>query len=292
MMSNSKNAFLKNMIGFSMVTWISFALGFLSSPIATRLFEPAELGKVNMFFSYTALMGSVCYLGLDQVFVRFFREPPAGRSKTTLFSFCLGIAVLASLLLTAGLCFFWQRLSIGVGGKPSVGIFVCLCLVWCQQEFEIVIFCAFTAVFKHSAHCGIAVNIGVFAFNFVILSTLERKIFVCLHQLSIHFTNACTFSAVNNISFRCSCVTFFNKYIFYCILYLLNCRSLACIQFFCSFTGTKCYLHCFIIIMPANRLSCFKNSICYFLSIKWYQSSISFSNFSNHSFNGSTKFFS
>lgn len=69
-MSNQKHSFLKNMIGFSMVTWISFALGFLSSPIATRLFEPEELGKVNMFFSYTALMGSFCYLGLDQVFVR------------------------------------------------------------------------------------------------------------------------------------------------------------------------------------------------------------------------------
>ena len=132
-MSNQKNAFLKNMIGFSMVTWISFALGFLSSPIATRLFEPAELGKVNMFFSYTALMGSVCYLGLDQVFVRFFREPPAGRSKTTLLSFCLGIAVLASLLLTAGLCFFWKRLSIGVSGEPSVGIFICLCIFSLSQ---------------------------------------------------------------------------------------------------------------------------------------------------------------
>ncbi|MBP3650386.1 MAG: lipopolysaccharide biosynthesis protein [Clostridia bacterium] len=132
-MSSQKNAFLKNMIGFSMVTWISFVLGFLSSPIATRLFEPSELGKVNMFFSYTALMGSVCYLGLDQVFVRFFREPPAGRSKTTLFTFCMGLAVLASLLLTAGLCFFWKRLSIGVSGEPSVGIFVCLCIFSLSQ---------------------------------------------------------------------------------------------------------------------------------------------------------------
>ncbi|MBP3650376.1 MAG: lipopolysaccharide biosynthesis protein [Clostridia bacterium] len=132
-MTNHKNAFLKNMIGFSMVTWISFALGFLSSPIATRLFEPAELGKVNMFFSYTALMGSVCYLGLDQVFVRFFREPPAGRSKTTLFSFCVGIAMAASLLLTAVLFFFWKKLSMDVAGQPSMGIFLCLCIFSASQ---------------------------------------------------------------------------------------------------------------------------------------------------------------
>ena len=62
-----KHEFLKNLIGFSMVTWISFARGFLSSPIATRLFEPGQLGKVNMFFSYTGLMSTVCYLGMDQV---------------------------------------------------------------------------------------------------------------------------------------------------------------------------------------------------------------------------------
>ena len=132
-MSNKKQSFLKNMIGFSMVTWISFALGFLSSPIATRLFEPEELGKVNMFFSYSALMGSFCYLGLDQVFVRFFREPPAGRSKTTLFTYCVGIALAASLLLTAGLCFFWKKLSVDVAGQPSVGIFICLCIFSLSQ---------------------------------------------------------------------------------------------------------------------------------------------------------------
>ncbi len=141
-MSNQKNAFIKNMIGFSMVTWISFVLGFLSSPIATRVFEPAELGKVNMFFSYTSLMGSVCYLGLDQVFVRFFREPPAGRSKTTLFTFCIGTAVAASLLLTGVLCFFWKRLSIGVTGGPSAGIFICLCIFsLCQILFRFLSLC-------------------------------------------------------------------------------------------------------------------------------------------------------
>ena len=132
-MAKGKHEFLKNMIGFSMVTWISFVLGFLSSPIATRLFEPAELGKVNMFFSYTGFMGAVCYLGLDQVFVRFFREPPAGRDRKTLFTFCMGAAVCASLLLTGALCFFWRRLSIGVTGTPSAGIFLCLCIFSLSQ---------------------------------------------------------------------------------------------------------------------------------------------------------------
>lgn len=128
MAADQKQSFLKNIISFSVVTWISFALGFLSSPIATRLFEPAELGKVTMFLTYTNLMASICYLGLDQLMVRFFRQPPEGVSRKALFTFCLGIAALASLLMTAVLCLLWQRLSIGVTGEPSLGIFLCLCL--------------------------------------------------------------------------------------------------------------------------------------------------------------------
>ena len=68
--------FLKNMVGFSMVTWISFALGFIATPISTRLFAPAELARVSMFGTYTSLFCSVCYLGLDQAFVRFFPRNP------------------------------------------------------------------------------------------------------------------------------------------------------------------------------------------------------------------------
>ncbi len=128
MANDQKQSFLKNIISFSVVTWISFALGFLSSPIATRLFEPAELGKVTMFLTYTSLMSSICYLGLDQLLVRFFRQPPEGVSRKALFTFCLGIAALASVLMTAVLTLMWQRLSIGVTGQPSLGIFLCLCI--------------------------------------------------------------------------------------------------------------------------------------------------------------------
>ena len=42
-MEQSKLKFLKNMVGFSMVTWISFVLGFIASPIATRLFPTEAL---------------------------------------------------------------------------------------------------------------------------------------------------------------------------------------------------------------------------------------------------------
>ena len=102
-MDQSKKKFLKNMVGFSMMTWISFLLGFISSPIATRLFVPEELAKFNMFSTYGSLIASVCYLGLDQAYVRFFREPPGKSTRKSLYTFCtlvpLAFSLVAALVL-------------------------------------------------------------------------------------------------------------------------------------------------------------------------------------------------
>ena len=100
-MQPSNRKFLKNFVGFSMVSWISFLLGFVATPLSTRLFAPDELAKVNLFGTYTSLICSVCYLGLDQAFVRFYKERPPGVSQRGLLTFCLGVALGACALLAA-----------------------------------------------------------------------------------------------------------------------------------------------------------------------------------------------
>lgn len=127
-MEQAKKSFLKNMAGFSMVTWISFVIGSISAPIGTRLFSPDEWGKINLFNTYAALFSSFCYLGLDQAFVRFFREPPARSSRAGMFTFCvassLGFSLVSSLLLMIG----WQGISGQVIGHADFSVFLCLCL--------------------------------------------------------------------------------------------------------------------------------------------------------------------
>ena len=127
-MDQSKKKFLKNMVGFSMMTWISFLLGFLSSPIATRLFVPEELAKFNMFSIYGSLIASVCYLGLDQAYVRFFREPPGKSTRKSLYNFCTLVPLAFSLVAALVLSFFWRSLSVQVMGTESRSVFVQLCL--------------------------------------------------------------------------------------------------------------------------------------------------------------------
>ncbi|MEG0638717.1 MAG: lipopolysaccharide biosynthesis protein [Clostridia bacterium] len=130
------------MVGFSITTWITFIIGFIASPIATRLFIPSELVKVSMFSTIGAIMSSICYLGLDQAFVRFYREPPQDGSQKGLLTFCAVIPLGFSLLSSAVLFFFWQQISLQIVDKPDMGVFLCLCLYsFCLVVFRFLSLC-------------------------------------------------------------------------------------------------------------------------------------------------------
>lgn len=89
-MSELGKSFIKKFVGFSLVTWVSFAISFLTAPISTRLFVPEVLGKINIFDTYTNLFGLFVLIGLDQAFARFYLERPNNRSVGYLFTFCFG----------------------------------------------------------------------------------------------------------------------------------------------------------------------------------------------------------
>lgn len=90
-MAETGKSFIKKFVGFSLVTWVSFVISFLTAPISTRLFEPEVLGKINIFNTYSNLFGILVLLGLDQAFARFYLERPNNRSKGYLFTFCFSI---------------------------------------------------------------------------------------------------------------------------------------------------------------------------------------------------------
>lgn len=90
-MAETGKSFIKKFVGFSLVTWVSFVLSFLTAPISTRLFVPEVLGKINMFNTYSNLFGILILIGLDQAFVRFYYERPNNRTIGFLFTFCFGI---------------------------------------------------------------------------------------------------------------------------------------------------------------------------------------------------------
>ncbi len=136
-MEKTKKHFLKNMVGFSLTTWIAFAIGLIASPIATRLFSQAEMGKLNMFSTYAALLASVCFLGLDQAYVRFFREPPGGSTRPGMLTFCTATSLAFSVFSSLILLFFWRGISEQVMEAPDLSVFICLCVYgFCQVQFR------------------------------------------------------------------------------------------------------------------------------------------------------------
>lgn len=90
-MADTSKSFIKKFVGFSLVTWVSFLLHFITAPISTRLFAPDVLGKINIFHTYSNLLGILVLIGLDQAFARFYLERPNNRSLGYLFTFCFTV---------------------------------------------------------------------------------------------------------------------------------------------------------------------------------------------------------
>lgn len=102
-MAETGRSFIKKFVGFSVVTWVSFALSLISSPIATRIYEPEVLGKINIYNTYLNLFSLIILLGMDQAYARFFYERPNNRSLQYLFTFCISFSytILALLFILA-----------------------------------------------------------------------------------------------------------------------------------------------------------------------------------------------
>lgn len=121
-MENKRSLFIKSLIKYSIVTWISFLISFVATPISTRLFSPDKLGQINLFTTYATLASTFVYLGLDQTYVRFYNEPPEGQTNKTLLTFCIEVSSVVSLMIGVILVFFWRPVSNEILGRPSIWI--------------------------------------------------------------------------------------------------------------------------------------------------------------------------
>lgn len=136
-MSEPGRSFLKKFVGFSLVTWISFIMSFMSAPISTRLFIPDVLGKINIFNTYTNLFGIFILLGLDQAYARFYHEIPNGKSLRYLFTFCFTIcyALIAGFII---LCLPFRTLlsDLLFNEKDNLLLYLFFISVWCTATLR------------------------------------------------------------------------------------------------------------------------------------------------------------
>ncbi len=122
-MSNGKNeavGFLKKFMGFSVATWVGAVLSFVVTPIATRVFDTAELGKINLFQTYITLLMYVGLLGLQQGYIRFCKEPPTGFQDKSLYKFCTALSLIFTLAMDVIVIALWKPISKDISGYENL----------------------------------------------------------------------------------------------------------------------------------------------------------------------------
>lgn len=93
------NNFLKHFIDIGFGTVISVLLGFFTTPLITRIIDPVEFGKFNLFNTYAGLILSFVYFGLDQALIRFFYSKNSEKERISILKLCIVIPCVTGLLI-------------------------------------------------------------------------------------------------------------------------------------------------------------------------------------------------
>lgn len=120
-----KNKLLKKFISFSIGGYINIIIGLLTVPITTRILSPEQYGINSLIITLVNVVGIICYLGLDQGFVRFFYEEKEGnRGKLLLKS--IFIPILLSFIFIFFSYFFREKINFFILGKKSKELIIVL----------------------------------------------------------------------------------------------------------------------------------------------------------------------
>lgn len=119
------NGLLKKFIEFALGSGITLILGFISSPIITRLIMPDNYGKFSMFNTVTNLILVVVMVGLDQAYVRFFYEEEKS-SRKKLLRESIKIPMIINIVFSLALIIFYKPFSKFIVGQYSFTIIIML----------------------------------------------------------------------------------------------------------------------------------------------------------------------
>lgn len=97
---NKSNNFLKHFVIIGTGTALNMLLGLLTTPLITRVVDPAEYGQYSIFTMYSSMAVMVLCLGLDQALVRFYYESDKTEYKRALLFRCVKLPVIVSVCLS------------------------------------------------------------------------------------------------------------------------------------------------------------------------------------------------
>lgn len=117
------NSLIKKFIEFAIGNGIVLVLGLLSTPIVSRLIEPYEKGRADMFTTYTSLAVLVITLGIDQAYIRYFNEEKS-ENRGKLLRRAVKIPILFNVIVSVILLVFYKSFSNYIVDETSLVIVI------------------------------------------------------------------------------------------------------------------------------------------------------------------------
>lgn len=119
------NNLFKKFMEFGIGSIITLILGFITSPIITRIISPEQNGKFSMFNTIINLLMVIIILGLDQAYVRYYYEEDE-ESRNQLLKYCIKIPLMINTILGVIAIIFYKYISIYIVEEVSLSVVVLL----------------------------------------------------------------------------------------------------------------------------------------------------------------------
>ncbi|MEG2336548.1 MAG: oligosaccharide flippase family protein [Bacteroidales bacterium] len=110
-MATTANKFLNSILKFSVASWVSAGIAFISIPIVTHFFSPEEFGKINMFTMAMGIIVSLIGLSMEQSYVRFFKEVETEIERKKILTQCIAVVGCGFLVYLIANLFLGKWLS-------------------------------------------------------------------------------------------------------------------------------------------------------------------------------------
>lgn len=128
------NGLLKKFIEFSIGNGIVLLLGFISSPIITRIISPDQYGKASMFTTFTSLIVLIATMGMDQAYIRYFNDEE-DKNRGGLLGKSIGITLVLNVIIGVFILLFYKKASIFIVDEQSLFLVI---LILIHNTFGII----------------------------------------------------------------------------------------------------------------------------------------------------------
>ena len=135
------NPLLKKFLSFSFGSWIALVIGFISTPITTRLFSPEQLGKASMFNLAINVIMIFLVFGTDQAYVRFYYEEKE-ENRHLLLRNSISVPLLILGVITPFIFLFEKDISQFLFGEqlPFIGLYLVIGILFMLlQRFAVLV---------------------------------------------------------------------------------------------------------------------------------------------------------